>query len=159
MAAGWNLTVNGRARLVTAGRDAILLDVLRGELGLPGARFGCGEGLCGSCRVLVDGKPLPACDTPLWAVEGRSITTVEGLGTEAAPHPLQRALIAEQAMQCGYCISGVMISAVALLARDPDPDEAAIRAALDPNLCRCGAHNRMVRAVRRAAAEMRRETP
>lgn len=158
MAAGWNLTVNGRARPVAAGRDAILLDVLRGELGLLGARFGCGEGLCGSCRVLVDGQPLPACDTPLWAVEGRSITTVEGLGTEAVPHPLQRALIAEQAMQCGYCISGVMISAAALLARDPDPDDAAIRAALDPNLCRCGAQNRMVRAVRRAAAEMRTAT-
>jgi nicotinate dehydrogenase subunit A len=149
------LHVNGRACAIEAGPDAILLDVLRSELGLTAARFGCGEGLCGACRVLVDGQPLPACNTPLWAVAGRAIVTVEGLGTAEAPHPLQSALIAEQAMQCGYCISGIMISAAALLATVPEPSEVAIRAALDPNLCRCGAHNRIVRAVRRAAAEMR----
>lgn len=156
MDAATTLRVNGRVLTVEAGPDAILLDVLRGELRLMATRFGCGEGLCGACRVLVDDQPLPACDTPLWSVMGRDIVTVEALGTQDAPHPLQTALIAEQAMQCGYCISGVMISAAALLARSPDPDEAEIRAALDPNLCRCGAHNRIVRAVSRAAVAMRR---
>jgi nicotinate dehydrogenase subunit A len=149
------LAVNGQARSIASAPDAMLLDVLRTELGLKAARFGCGEGLCGACRVLVDGQPVQSCDTPLWSVEGRAITTVEGLGTADAPHPLQSALIAEQAMQCGYCISGIMISAAALLAQDSEPSETAIRAALDRNLCRCGAHNRIVRAVQRAAAEMR----
>jgi len=153
------LVVNGTARSIASAPGAMLLDVLWTELGLKAARFGCGEGLCGACRVLVDGQPVPACDTPLWSVAGRAITTVEGLGTVAAPHPLQSALIAEQAMQCGYCISGIMISAAALLARDHDPSESAIRAALDPNLCRCGAHNRIVRAVQRAAVEMRAGAP
>ncbi len=155
MRAATNLTVNGCARPVSAPAGTMLLDVLRGELGLMGTRFGCGEGLCGSCRVLVDGQPVPACTTPLWSLDGKAVVTAEGLGTEGAPHPIQTALIAEQAMQCGYCISGIMISAAALLARDSDPDEAAIRAALDPHLCRCGAHNRIVRAVRRAAVAMR----
>jgi nicotinate dehydrogenase subunit A len=153
MNAGRTLMVNGRPCAIAADPDALLLDVLRDELGLKAARFGCGEGLCGSCRVLVDGHPTPACNTPLWSVAGKAIVTAEGLGSPEAPHPLQTALIAEQAMQCGYCISGIMIGAAALLAREPDPDEAAIRAALDPHLCRCGAHNRIVRAVRRAAAE------
>lgn len=155
MGGATTLMVNGRARSVASAPDAMLLDVLRTELGLTAARFGCGEGLCGACRVLVDGQPVQACDTPLWSVEGRAVTTVEGLGTADVPHPLQSALIAEQAMQCGYCISGIMISAAALLTRDSEPSEAAIRDALDRNLCRCGAHNRIVRAVQRAAAEMR----
>jgi len=155
MSGGLTLSVNGDVRAVASPPDALLLDVLREELGLKAARFGCGEGLCGSCRVLVDGHPVPACNTPLWSVAGKAIVTVEGLGTPGAPHPIQSALIAEQAMQCGYCISGILIGAAALLANDSNPDEAAIRAALDPHLCRCGAHNRIVRAVARAAAAMR----
>ncbi len=155
MEAGTRLTVNGTGRTLAAAPDTMLLDVLRGELGLKAARFGCGEGLCGSCRVLVDGHAVASCNTPLWSVAGRQVTTLEGLGTAEAPHPVQTALIAEQAAQCGYCISGIVVSAAALLAQTPDPDDAAIRAALDPNLCRCGAHNRILRAVRRAAAAMR----
>jgi nicotinate dehydrogenase subunit A len=155
MSDGLTLIVNGEVRAVASPPDALLLDVLREELGLKAARFGCGEGLCGCCRVLVDGHPVPACNTPLWSVAGKQIVTVEGLGTPDAPHPIQSALIAEQAMQCGYCISGIIIGAAALLAHDCDPDDAAIRAALDPHLCRCGAHNRIVLAVRRAAAELR----
>jgi len=155
MSGGTSLTVNGQPHSIASVPQAMLLDVLRSELGLKAARFGCGEGLCGSCRVLVDGRPVASCDTPLWSVAGKAITTVEGLGTPDAPHPIQAALIAEQAMQCGYCISGIMISAAALLAETTDPSEIAIREALDPNLCRCGAHNRIIRAVQRAAAEMR----
>jgi nicotinate dehydrogenase subunit A len=147
-------TLNGAAvRVVQDG--APLLHVLRGELALSGPRFGCGAEACGACVVLVDGAPAYACTLPASAVEGRSVTTVEGLGTPEAPHPLQRAFIAEQAGQCGFCLSGILVAAAALLARDPDPDDAAIRAALDPHLCRCGSHNRIIRAVRRAAAEMR----
>ena len=155
MEAGTRLTVNGTGRTLAAAPDTMLLDVLRGELGLKAARFGCGEGLCGSCRVLVDGHAVASCNTPLWSVAGREVTTLEGLGSPEAPHPVQTALIAEQAAQCGYCISGIVVSAAALLSQTPDPDDAAIRAALDPNLCRCGAHNRILRAVRRAAAVMR----
>lgn len=155
MEAGTRLTVNGTGRTLTAAPETMLLDVLRGELGLKAARFGCGEGLCGSCRVLVDGHAVASCNTPLWSVAGREVMTLEGLGSPEAPHPVQAALIAEQAAQCGYCISGIVVSAAALLAQTPDPDDAAIRAALDPNLCRCGAHNRILRAVRRAAAAMR----
>ena len=135
--------------------QANLLDVLRNELGLIAARFGCGEGLCGACRVLVDGRAMASCDMPLWAVAGRTVVTLEGLGTAERPHALQEAFIAEQAMQCGYCISGIIVSAAALLDKNPDPDEASIRDALDGNLCRCGAHNRIVRAVSRAAATLR----
>ena len=129
--------------------------MLRGELGLTATHFGCGVSQCGACNVLIDGQAVAACDTPLWAAAGKSITTVEGLGTPERPHPLQSAFIAEQAMQCGYCVSGILISAAALLARNSDPSEAEVRAALDRNLCRCGAHNRMVRAVLRAAKEAR----
>lgn len=154
MSGGKSLTVNGQHHSIASAPHAMLLDVLRTELGLKAARFGCGEGLCGSCRVLVDGRPVASCDTPLWSVAGRAVTTVEGLGTSEAPHPIQTALIAEQAMQCGYCISGIMISAAALLAETTEPSETAIREALEPNLCRCGAHNRIIRAVHRAAAEM-----
>src|SRR4051812_21587483 len=130
-----------------------LLSVLRGALGVMGTRFGCGEGQCGACNVLIDGTAIASCDTPLWAAAGKDVTTVEGLGSAERPQPLQAAFIEEQAMQCGYCVSGILISAAALLSRTPDPTEAQVRAALDRNLCRCGAHNRMVRAVLRAAKE------
>jgi nicotinate dehydrogenase subunit A len=148
---GVSLRVNGVERRLALDPSAPLLSALRGELGLMGTRFGCGAGQCGACNVLVEGRAVASCDTPLWAVAGKEVTTVEGLGAPERPHPLQAAFIAEQAMQCGYCISGILISAAALLARNPDPGEAEVRAALDRNLCRCGAHNRMVRAVLRAA--------
>ena len=147
------LRVNGEERSVQAAPEASLLSVLRGTLGLTATHFGCGTNQCGACNVLVDGQAVASCDTPLWAAAGKDITTVEGLGTPGRPHPLQRAFIAEQAMQCGYCISGILISAAALLKRNPDPSEADVRGALDRNLCRCGAHNRIVRAVLRAAKE------
>lgn len=147
------LTVNGERHLVHAEETALLLDVLRNDLGLCAARFGCGTGGCGACNVLIDGHVVTACDTPMWSVAGKSVVTVEGLGSEEVPHPLQSALIAEQAMQCGYCISGIIVSAAALLQKNARPSEADVRQALDRNLCRCGAHNRIVRAVLRAAEE------
>jgi len=147
------LTVNGVSREVAAGPDTPLLYALRNDLGLTGTRFGCGSGECGACFVLIDGYPAPSCDTPLWAAAGKAITTIEGLSANGQLHPLQRAFIAEQAAQCGYCMSGIIISAAALLANNPHPTDAEVRAALDRNLCRCGAHNRVVRAVLRAAAE------
>jgi nicotinate dehydrogenase subunit A len=152
-------TLNGAAVAPELPEDASLLHALRGPLGLSGTRFGCGTEQCGSCMVLLDGVPAYACTLSLAAVAGRSVTTVEGLGTPAAPHPLQAAFLAEQAGQCGYCLSGILVSAAALLAANPDPDEAAIRRALDPHLCRCGSHNRIIRAVRRAAAAMQGGTP
>jgi nicotinate dehydrogenase subunit A len=147
------LRVNGTERVVEADGAAVLLDVLRGALGLTGTRFGCGANQCGACNVLIDGKAVAACDTPLWFAAGKDIVTVEGLGSPERPHALQTAFIAEQAMQCGYCISGILISAAALLRRNPDPSEAEVRAALNDNLCRCGSHNRIVRAVLRAAKQ------
>jgi nicotinate dehydrogenase subunit A len=149
------LRVNGVEREIAADPSTPLLSVLRGPLGLTAAHFGCGANQCGACFVLVDGHAVAACDTPLWAAAGKDVVTVEGLGTAEKPHPLQRAFIAEQAMQCGYCISGILIAAAALLRRNPDPSDAEVRAALDRNLCRCGAHNRIVRAVLRAAKEAR----
>lgn len=146
--------LNGAATTVNAEPDQTLLDVLRGRLGVTGAHFGCGAGECGACYVMVDDRAMGSCDMPMWSVADKDVVTVEGLGTAGAPHPLQRAFIAEQAMQCGYCVSGILISAAALLKRNPSPTEAEVRAALDRNLCRCGSHNRMVRAVLRAAAEM-----
>jgi nicotinate dehydrogenase subunit A len=140
------ITVNGREVEVEADPDTPLLFVLRNDLRLHAARFGCGAGLCGACFVLLDGHPTPSCDTPLWAVAGKEVTTVEGLGA----HPLLDTLTEEQAAQCGYCIPGMIISAAALLARTARPDEREVRAALEPNLCRCGVHNRIVRAVCRA---------
>ena len=147
------LSVNGVERRVEAAPETSLLTVLRGTLGLTAAHFGCGANQCGACNVLVDGQAVAACDMPLWAAAGKDVTTLEGLGTAERPHPLQQAFIAEQAMQCGYCISGILMSAAALLKRNPDPSEADVRGALDRNLCRCGAHNRIVRAVLRAARE------
>ena len=149
-----DLTVNGRPRQVGSPPDTPLLDVLRGELGLRGARFGCGQGLCGACAVLVDGRSVNSCDTPLWAVEGRSVTTVEGL-TDDGLHPVQQAVLAEQAGQCGFCRSGLVVSAAALLAEQPEPDEATAAAALDRHLCRCGIQRRMIAAVVRAGREGR----
>ncbi|MBR0994687.1 (2Fe-2S)-binding protein [Bradyrhizobium japonicum] len=146
--------LNGAATAVDVEPDQTLLDVLRGRLGVTSAHFGCGAGECGACYVMVDHRAMASCDMPMWSVADRDIVTVEGLGTVGVPHPLQRAFIAEQAMQCGYCVSGILISAAALLKRNPSPTEAEVRAALDRNLCRCGSHNRMVRAVLRAAAEM-----
>jgi nicotinate dehydrogenase subunit A len=151
------LTVNGRRREVRAEDDTPLLYVLRNHLNLKGTRFGCGLGLCGACFVLVDGRPVYSCDVPLWSVVDKSIRTVEGLSADGEPHPVARALIAGQAAQCGYCMSGIVVAAAALLAENPDPTEAQIRTALDANLCRCGSHNRVVRAVRSAAAEMTAE--
>ena len=146
--------LNGMAAAVDADPEQTLLDVLRGRLGMTGAHFGCGAGECGACHVMVDGRAMASCDMPMWSVADKEVVTVEGLGTVDAPHPLQRAFISEQAMQCGYCVSGILISAAALLKRNPSPTEAEVRAALDRNLCRCGSHNRMVRAVLRAASEM-----
>ncbi|MFL5230260.1 MAG: (2Fe-2S)-binding protein [Microvirga sp.] len=145
------MRLNGVDSIVEADPETPLLSALRGPLGLMGTRFGCGLNQCGACNVLVDGRAVASCDLPLSAAAGKDVTTVEGLGSPERPHPLQSAFIAEQAMQCGYCISGILISAAALLRRNPDPSEAEVRAALDRNLCRCGAHNRMVRAVLRAA--------
>jgi nicotinate dehydrogenase subunit A len=153
------LTVNGQRREVRAEDDTPLLYVLRNQLGLKGTRFGCGLGLCGACFVLVDGRPIYSCDTPLWSVADKSIVTVEGLGDGAQPHPVVRALIAGQAAQCGYCMSGIVVAAAALLADNPAPTEAEVRTALDPNLCRCGSHNRVVRAVLNAATLAAADTP
>jgi nicotinate dehydrogenase subunit A len=148
----FHLIVNGEERAVEADPDSPLLYALRNDLALKGTRFGCGSGQCGACFVLIDGHPAPACDTPLWSAAGKRIVTVEGLGRQGSQHPLQQAFLAEQAAQCGYCTSGVLISAAALLAKNPSPTESEVRAALDRNLCRCGSHNRMVRAVLRAAS-------
>ncbi|MEA2881529.1 MAG: nicotinate dehydrogenase subunit [Bradyrhizobium sp.] len=146
--------LNGVETGIDADPDRPLLDVLRGTLGLTGAHFGCGAGECGACNVMVGDRAVTSCDTPLWSIAGKDITTIEGLGTSERPHPLQTALIAEQAMQCGYCISGILISAAALLKQNPQPTDREVRAALDRNLCRCGSHNRIIKAVLRAAAEM-----
>ena len=147
------LEVNGQRRSVSAGPDTPLLYVLRNDLGLVGSRFGCGNGQCGACFVIVEGKAVPSCDTPLWSVAGKKITTVEGLVKGGELHPVQKALLAEQAAQCGYCISGIAVAAAAFLANNQNPSEEQVREALDRNLCRCGAHNRVVRAVLRAAKE------
>ena len=145
-----DLTVNGSLRRVDADPDTPLLDVLRTDLGLRGSRFGCGLGLCGACAVLVEGRSVNSCDTPLWAVEGRAVTTVEGLAHDGRPHPVQQAVLDEQAGQCGFCLSGMVVTAAALLAEQPQPDEATAAAALDRHLCRCGIQRRMVAAVVRA---------
>lgn len=129
-----------------------LIYALRHDCQLKGTRFGCGTGQCGSCHVLIDGVSVAACSTPLWAAVGKALVTVEGLAVGDRLHPLQQAFIDEQAAQCGYCLSGMLISAAALLKRSPQPEEAEIRRALDTHLCRCGTHNRIVRAVMRAAS-------
>jgi nicotinate dehydrogenase subunit A len=155
MSENLELHVNGRHVRVQADPDAPLLYVLRNQLGLKGAHYGCGLEQCGACMVLVDGDPVFACNRAVSAVVGREVTTLEGLTQGDAPHPLQEALVAEQAGQCGYCLGGIIISAAALLRDNPNPGRAEIVAALDKHLCRCGAHNRIVRAVQRAADSIR----
>jgi nicotinate dehydrogenase subunit A len=149
------LTVNGRTHRLDLDPDTPLLYVLRNDLGLNGPKFGCGLAQCGACTVLVDGRTELSCVTPLSAVAEREIVTLEGLGTRERPHPLQTAFIEEQAMQCGFCVNGVVLTAAALLREDPEPSEARIRRALAGTLCRCGAHGRMVRAIQRAAKATR----
>jgi nicotinate dehydrogenase subunit A len=149
--------LNGVETAVDADPDRSLLDILRGPLGLTGPHFGCGAGECGACNVIVGDRAVTSCDTPLWSVADKDITTVEGLGNAERPHPLQRAFIAEQALQCGYCVPGILMSAAALLNQNPSPSSAEVKEALDRNLCRCGSHNRIVRAVLRAANEMAAE--
>ncbi len=153
------LHVNGQTRQVEADAETPLLYVLRNDLGLIGTRYGCGLGQCGTCTVIIDGKAVQSCDLPVSAAVGKKITTVEALstlsGNSGALHPLQCAFIAEQAAQCGYCASGILMAAQALLAVNPDPQDGEIRAALDSNLCRCGTHGRILRAIKRAAQEMR----
>ena len=149
----FTLRVNGVQHTIEADRRTPLLDILRHDLTLKGTRFGCGEEQCGACNVLVDGYAVASCTTPVWAAAGKTITTVEGLGSAGAPHALQQAFLEEQAAQCGYCTSGILMSAAALLLRVPQPTEEEVRNALDRNLCRCGAHNRIVRAVLRAARQ------
>jgi nicotinate dehydrogenase subunit A len=146
-----NLKVNGVSSSVPAEPDTPLLYVLRNDLELNGAKFGCGLAQCGACMVLIDGKATPSCVTPVSAVAASEITTIEGLGSIAKPHPLQTAFIEEQAAQCGYCTNGMIMTAKELLDRNPQPTEADVRTALATNLCRCGTHNRIIRAVLRAA--------
>ena len=145
------LNVNGRARDIDDEPNTPLLYVLRDTLALNGAKFGCGLGQCGACTVVVDGKPVFSCLTPISILQGRKITTLEGLGTEDAPNPLQRAFIEEQAAQCGYCIPGMIMRAHALLTANRSPTEAQIREHMNANLCRCGTHMRILAAIRRAA--------
>jgi nicotinate dehydrogenase subunit A len=148
------LKVNGHDHQIDAEADTPLLYVLRDDLKLNAAKFGCGLGQCGACTVIVDGNAVLSCVTPLLLVAGKQVTTLEGLGTAAAPGPIQRAFIEEQAAQCGYCIAGMMMRAQALLAKNAKPTDEQIRAELEPNLCRCGTHMRILRAVHRAAALM-----
>jgi len=151
-----DFTLNGRpVSLAVVAEDTPLLNVLRNDLGLMGTRFGCGLEQCGCCTVLIDGAPAKSCARPIATVAGKSVTTIEGLGTPDAPHPLQQAFIEEQAGQCGYCLSGILMSAKALIDRNPAPSRDEIARALDDNICRCGSHNRILRAVAKAAARMR----
>jgi nicotinate dehydrogenase subunit A len=145
--------VNGREVSVQDQPGQTLLDVLRNTLNLKATRMGCGQGECGACRVMLDGHAVAACETPLWSVQGKQITTVEGLGTREAPHALQSAFIEEQAMQCGFCTSGILMSAAALLKRQAHPTRQEIVQALDGHLCRCGAHNRVIRAIEKVATQ------
>lgn len=147
--------LNDRHVAIDVDPDARLLYVLRNRLGACGTRFGCGTGLCGACFVLVDGHAVSSCDTPMWAVQGKTVRSVEGLGSAQAPHPLQRAFVEHQAIQCGYCANGILMSAAALLHSVPDPTERQVREALNRNLCRCGMHQRMVAAVLDAARMLR----
>lgn len=151
------LTINGAARRLRADDTASLLDALRSELELKGARFGCGAGQCGACSVIVDGEDVASCQLEIGNLEGKRVTTLEGIGTPDHPHPLQTALLELQAGQCGYCLSGIIVGAKALLDRNPDPSRAEIASALSWHLCRCGAHNRILAAVALAARRMREE--
>lgn len=147
-------TLNGELVTADVDRDTSVLDVLRNDIELNGPKFGCGLAQCGACAVLLDGVSIRSCVTPVSVVDGRHVTTIEGLGDREKPHPLQSAFIAEQAMQCGYCASGIMTTAAALLSENPSPTRDEIKIALSGHLCRCGAQPRMIRAVERAANEM-----
>ena len=149
-----SITVNGRTHSVEAAADTPLLYVLRNDLELNGAKYGCGFAQCGACTVVIEGKPVRSCVTPVSAVAGKAIMTIEGLGSNGAPHPLQKAFIEEQAAQCGYCANGMIMTAKIFLDKNPRPTEAQIKKALGANYCRCGTHNRIVRAVQRAAKEV-----
>ena len=149
------ITVNGRSLTVAADGETPLLYVLRNDAGCKGVRYGCGVGQCGTCTVIIDGKPVQSCDVPVSSVAGKSITTVEGIGSAEKPHPLQSAFVEEQAAQCGYCITGIIMSAKVLLDTNPAPSDDQVKQALEKNLCRCGTHLRIVRAIQRAAREMR----
>ena len=152
----FDFSVNGKAVSVALDNEATpLLNVLRNELGLMGTRFGCGLEQCGCCMVLIDGAPVKSCNREVSTLAGKNVTTVEGLGTAARPHPLQQAFLDEQAGQCGYCLAGILISAKALLESNPSPTRKEIALALDGNICRCGSHNRIMRAIEKAAAVMR----
>lgn len=157
MSQSFTLTVNGRDHTLDIPATTPLLDVLRNHLGLKGSRYGCGLEQCGACMVLIDGNAEYSCSREVGTLSGRRITTVEGLGSAEALHPLQRAFLEEQAGQCGYCLSGILVSAKALLDRNPNPTRADVIAALDANLCRCGSHPRILRAVLKAAATLRQE--
>ena len=156
----FKFTVNGKPVSVALDNEETpLLNVLRNELDLMGTRFGCGLEQCGCCTVLIDGVPEKCCAKPVWSVAGKAVVTIEGLGTPERPHPLQLAFIDEQAGQCGYCLSGIIVSAKALLDKNPSPTRAQIAQALDDNICRCGSHNRIMRAVEKAAAQLRAGAP
>jgi nicotinate dehydrogenase subunit A len=155
----FRLRINGSEREVGADENVPLLDVLREACGLKGTRFGCGVGECGACHVLVDGVSTPACDTPAWTVQGKEIVTVEGLARNGRPGALQQAFLEEQAGQCGYCLSGILVGAKALLDRNPDPSREQIASALSWHLCRCGVHNRVLEAVSLAAKRLREGAP
>lgn len=148
------LTVNGRAHQVDVDPGTPLLYVLRNDLGLKGAKYGCGLEQCGTCKVLVDGEPVCSCNSPVELFQEREITTIEGIGSETDLHPIQQAFISERAAQCGYCIPGMIIAAKALLDRNPKPDNAEIQAALADHLCRCGTHPRIIKAIQRASMEL-----
>lgn len=149
------LTVNGRRQTVSTDPDRPLLDVLREDLGLTGAKYGCGEGQCGACSVLVDGQRVFSCQVPASAVDGKSVVTIEGLANDGQLHAVQKAFLDEGAFQCGYCTPGMIVAAVALLAEKPDAAEGEIVAGMNKNICRCGSHPKIVQAVRRAAAAAR----
>ena len=154
-----SFVVNGRPVSVSIDGTAPLLSVLRDDLDLRGTKFGCGTEQCGACMVLIDGKPEYSCSREISTVAGKAVTTVEGLPSNGVLHPLQQALLDEQAGQCGYCLSGILISAAALLAKNPKPGRADIVAALDPHLCRCGIHNRVIRAVQKSGAAIAEAQP
>lgn len=145
------INVNGVPSVVTADPGTPLIYVLRNDLKLKGTRSGCSAGVCGCCTVLLDGRGVQSCNTPVSVAQGREVTTIEGLGGKTAAHPLQQAFVEEQAGQCGYCLTGIVMGAAALLARNPSPTEVEIRSELDIHLCRCGAYDRILRAIRRAS--------
>ena len=154
-----SITLNGTLVTIDVEETASLLDVLRGELGLTGPRYGCGAGDCGTCAVIIDGEDKAACSVEIGHVEGAAITTVEGIGTMDTPHPIQTALLETQAGQCGYCLSGLIVGAKALLDTNPSPSRAEITAALSWHLCRCGIHNRVIEAIQLASQRMKEAAP